>query len=57
MLTELGSIASMRLASHSGSVQAKDADGIVNFVVHNHTMTKLWLDYAHEVANAAATER
>ena len=30
---------------------------IVNFVVHNHTMTKLWLDYAHEVANAAATER
>ena len=30
---------------------------IVNFIVHNHTMTKLWLDYAHDVANAAAKER
>lgn len=30
---------------------------IVNFVVHNHTMTKLWLDYAHDVANAAVKER
>lgn len=30
---------------------------IVNFVVHNHTMTKQWIDYANEVANTAAKER
>ena len=45
-----------------GCVTADDAAAIceewmarrhVNFVVHNHAMTRQWLDYAHDVANTA----